>query len=335
MSRNRNSRSGAAANVNMEELATALANCSSKITLDTIAKQSYISSLKLSRYDGSYDITLWLEEIDRFLDATKSKDPAYIKNIVISHLDGPAKFAFDIFKPEEKDSYNYLRQALKERFTPSRHQKLQKKAALYQLKQKAHQTVAAFVLLVQAEARGLGLSEEDLVFVIIQGLQPKIRNYIKMSDPSSVRELLECPAARDDFEPGAEHTGVFQALVDQVAALQATIEQQSTTSVAVATAPEASQPQPQAPPAMWQPPMPYPPPSPRHWHVPQQLYYQPPPCQWRPPYTPSFQFQRNGPCGRCGRACQGGQQCPALGKRCHQCGKMSHFSSVCRSAPPQ
>ena len=77
--------------------------------------------------------------------------------------------------------------------------------------------MAAFVLLVQAEARGLGLSEEDLVFVIIQGLQPKIRNYIKMSDPSTVRELLECPAARDDFEPGAEHTGVFQALVDQVA----------------------------------------------------------------------------------------------------------------------
>ena len=237
MSRKRNSHFGAAPDVNMEEIATALANCWSKITLDTIAKQSYISSLKLSRYDGSYDITLWLEEIDRFLDATKSKDPAYIKNIVISHLHGPAKFAFDIFKPEEKDSYNHLRQALKERFTPSRHQKLQKKAALYQLKQKAHQTVAAFVLLVQEEARGLGLSEEDLVFVIIQGLQPKIRNYIKMSDPSSVRELFECPAARDDFEPGAEHTGVFQALVDQVASLQATIEQQTTTSVAVATPP--------------------------------------------------------------------------------------------------
>ena len=221
----------------MEELATALANCSSKTTLDTIAKQSYISSLKLSRFDGSYDITLWLDEIDRFIDATKSKDPAYLKNIVISHLDGPAKFAFDIFKPEEKDSYNHLRQALKERFTPSRHQKLQKKAALYQLKQKPHQTVAAFVLLVQAEARGLGLGEEDLVFVIIQGLQPKIRNYIKMSDPSSVRELLECPAARDDSEPSAEHTGVFQALVDQVASLQATIEQQATASVAAATAP--------------------------------------------------------------------------------------------------
>ena len=63
----------------MEELATALANCSSKITLDTIAKQSYISSLKLSRYDGSYDITCWLEEIDCFIAATKSKDPTYLK----------------------------------------------------------------------------------------------------------------------------------------------------------------------------------------------------------------------------------------------------------------
>ena len=129
MPRKRNPGSGATPEVNMEELATALANCSSKITLDTIAKQSYISSLKLSRFDGSYDITLWLDEIDRFIEATKSKDPAYLKNIIISHLDGPAKFAFDIFKPEEKDSYNHLRQALKERFTPSRHQKLQKKAA--------------------------------------------------------------------------------------------------------------------------------------------------------------------------------------------------------------
>ena len=109
--------------------------------------------------------------------------------------------------------------------------------------------------------------------------------------------------------------------------------QQATASVAAATAPETAQQQPPVPQATWQQPMPYPQP-PRHWQASHQ-YYQPPPRQWRPPYTPSFQFQRNGPCGRCGRACQGGQQCPALGKRCHQCGKMSHFSSVCRSAPPQ
>ena len=319
--RKRNSCSGATPEVNMEELATALANCSSKITLDTIAKQSYISSLKLSRFDESYDITLWLDEIDRFIDATKSKDPAYLKNIIISHLDGPAKFAFDIFKPEEKDSYNHLRQALQERFTPSRHQKLQKRRLYTNWNRN-------LTRLWQHLCRS-----EDLVFVIIQGLQPKIGNYIKMSDPSTVRELLQCPAARDDFEPGAEHTGVFQALVDQVASLQATIEQQATASVAAATAPETAQQQPPVPQAMWQHPMPYPQP-PRHWQAPHQ-YYQPPPRQWRPPYTPRFQFQRIGPCGRCGRACQGGQQCPALGKRCHQCGKMSHFSSVCRSAPPQ
>ena len=67
---------------------------------------------------------------------------------------------------------------------------LKKMAALFQLKQKPHQTVVVFVLLIQAEARGLRLSEENLVFVIIQGLQPKIKNYIKMSDPSSVHELL-------------------------------------------------------------------------------------------------------------------------------------------------
>ena len=44
-------------------------------------------------------------------------------------------------------------QWVKERLTPSRHLKLQqKKVALYQLKQKSHQTVAAFVLPIQAEA---------------------------------------------------------------------------------------------------------------------------------------------------------------------------------------
>ena len=80
--RKRNSCPGATPEVNMEELATALANCSSKITLDTIAKQSYISSLKLSRFDGSYDITLLLDEIDRSIDATKSKDPAYLKRLL-------------------------------------------------------------------------------------------------------------------------------------------------------------------------------------------------------------------------------------------------------------
>ena len=76
------------------------------------------------------------------------------------------------------------------------------------------------------------------MFVIIQGLQPKIRNNIKMSDTSSVHELLECPVARDDFEAGAVHTGVIQAFVDQVASLQATVEQQAMASVAAATTPK-------------------------------------------------------------------------------------------------
>ena len=171
------------------------------------------------------------------------------------------------------------------------------------------------------------------MFVIIQGLQPKIRNYIKISDPTTVRELLECPAAWDDFEPGAEHTGVFEALVDQVASLQTTIEQQATASVAAATAPETAQQQPPIPQAMWQQPMPYPLAT-TTLAGPASILSATTTSMATPLYPP-FQIQRNGPCGRCGRACQGGQRCLAFGKRCHQCGKLSHFSSVCRSAPPQ
>ena len=65
-------------------------------------------------------------------------------------------------------------------------QKLQKKASLYTLKQKPHQSVTEFVYFVQAEAKGLTLSEADLVFVIIQGIFGRYR--LKTLRPVSILE---------------------------------------------------------------------------------------------------------------------------------------------------
>ena len=37
------------------------------------------------------------------------------------------------------------------------------------------------------------------------------------------------------------------------------------------------------------------------------------------------------PCGRCGYTSHTGNQCPANGKMCKKCGKLGHFSTMCRS----
>ena len=118
--------------------------------------------------------------------------------------------------------------------------------------------------------------------MVIQGLQPKFKNYVKLADPSTVRQLLECPAARDDFDPGSEHTTVFQALVDQVASLQATIvHQQAAVNVAATAETPQSRGEWQSyhSQVQWQPRMPYPQPAlrtpNRPWASP--VYTQPPP----------------------------------------------------------
>lgn len=50
------------------------------------------------------------------------------------------------------------------------------------------------------------------------------------------------------------------------------------------------------------------------------------------PSPPSSNFApRQGNCSGCGRNCQSRDACPAYGKPCFKCGKMNHFSSVCRN----
>ena len=42
---------------------------------------------------------------------------------------------------------------------------------------------------------------------------------------------------------------------------------------------------------------------------------------------------KGDPCGRCGYVHTSKQnQCPAMGQKCHKCGKINHFAKVCKNS---
>ena len=55
----------------------------------------------------------------------------------------------------------------------------------------------------------------------------------------------------------------------------------------------------------------------------------------RKSYQGKARTLKNNQCGLCGGSYPHVGDCPAQGKKCHNCGKLNHFSRVCRSKKKQ
>ena len=63
------------------------------------------------------------------------------------------------------------------------------------MKQQPGQDVASFAVDVLKAARGLEMTQAQLVRLVLGGLHAKVTPFVEMSQPQTVEELLCCPAA--------------------------------------------------------------------------------------------------------------------------------------------
>ena len=53
------------------------------------------------------------------------------------------------------------------------------------------------------------MAEKDLVSIVINGLQPQIKQHVVMAKPKSLLEILQSPAAVPEFIDSATHPHVL------------------------------------------------------------------------------------------------------------------------------
>ena len=70
------------------------------------------------------------------------------------------------------------------------------------------------------------IEELDLVYIIINGLKPEFQNYVKLSKPTMIKEILDHPVTEDHFTPGVEFHAL--AIQDTKCTLKAGISEATT-----------------------------------------------------------------------------------------------------------
>ena len=267
----------------------------------------------------------FISDLERCFSTVPSLTAAAKLNAVINNLRGDAKDTFRLLTPAEQSDYDSLVTAIKDRYTPTKTQLQARKANLYKTCQRPGQTVPEFVRLIQKESRGLQIDELDLVYIIINGLKPEFQNYVKLSKPTTIKEILDHPVAEDHFTPGLEFhalaiqetlkAGISEATTkafQQVAVTQTQVDNDNVNF-------QHSRGQPtQRGRGRGQP-----------WRQRQQQHQGPNGLR-----NTQQQPNQTQQCGRCGSGrCMGGGQCRAYGQQCRKCGNLDHFAHCCRAFP--
>ena len=304
-------------------------------------------AITLPIYDSTTLITDWLEDFDRYTTETARTSAANKLYDLISHLGPEPKQWFQLLSDEIKQNYDQLRAAIKAKFSPTPQEILETRAAIYAMKQTPTQSFKNFAKEVQLKARSINLPDDEIKGICINGARPNLKMHLSMTKPTNMEALLKLPCVVSEVSEEPIHQ-MFQVLNDKLDDLQSSRtvnnEKRVTFSRSSSRSPGRSPgrrpnetQQPRRPTSSRQPP---PQQGPRYQGWPRQGQWQQRPqyqrqYQQRGPRNPNAQgqFRPPGPrfCGRCNRACQGGQLCPAFQKQCHRCGKLGHFKSMCFS----
>ena len=199
------------------------------------------------------------------------------------------------------------------------------RSALFQMRQGPLQSVSDYVHAVQLKARGLDMSEKDLVSIVLNGIDPSIRQYIVMDRPTKIQDILKSPATQQDFMVTQQHGGTIMVLQEELRALREQLSSMTLQQAQVAAT------------------------ATHQHHV---KFQDEQPCRTchesrtRHPSSSeqrrrshSRSRERNGTnsqdssskCNFCGKfTCRGQQFCFARDKVCHYCNKKGHLRMVCR-----
>ena len=183
--------------------------------------------MTLEKYDGSTPFLDRHKEFDMFCQATKREQDVDKLHLLVFNLHGQAKETYRAIADEDQKDFAKVCQALRDIFDERQSQRHQRKLAFYKRHQEPHESLRDFVLAAQRAARGLGLSQQDIVDTIVENARPQACIALKGHHFKSVNDLLKSGLISENFgEPAEEST--LKILMEEVRALRLERQQQAT-----------------------------------------------------------------------------------------------------------
>ena len=113
------------------------------------------------------------------------------------HVSGIAETWYATLPASLQTEWPALKEACRQRFAISQHGRWRQERDLYTLRQQPGQDVASFTAVVLKAARGLEMTQAQLVRLVLGGLHTTVTPFVEITQPTTVDELLRCPAARN------------------------------------------------------------------------------------------------------------------------------------------
>ena len=262
------------------------------------------------------DVVAWLANFERY---------ARLQNLVGNqcadafafHVSGIAETWYDTLPASLQTEWPALKEACRQRFAISQHGRWRQERDLYTLRQQPGQDVASFTAVVLKAARGLEMTQAQLVRLVLGGLHATVTPFVEITQPTTVEELLRCPASRNGMAAPAIERDVMAYDIGPTGEACDEAEQDASRVNAYSGRyiPDRSGSQRGRP-------------DQRHGNAQRGDDGQ----QANTRRKPWQRDERCQACGRTGRWCQGNRNCPAYSKHCFGCQRVGHFVSQCRSS---
>ena len=288
----------------------------------SLAQHMNALTARLDDFSGTEteNVTDFITDFQRYCEHLGQDTSEERKIILSSRLKKDAKKWYRL-QPIDRNTDELL-QSLLERFRPTPQSLLNRKVALFAVKQQPDQTFKEYVAAIREKARPLGIPEAELVNICLAGSSPAIRAHLTMASPQTFRVLLNLPVAQDPSIVQTQEQTI-SAVINEIQDLKSALTKRVTfhdRQRSRSTTPERrttrmDSPAPEAP-------------SARREH------------QTRDPRDPT------GPasCTRCGKQQMGESQvdcinnqysCAAYEAICFVCSNRGHFAKFCRSRGPR
>ena len=141
----------------------------------------------------------WLEHFERHARLQQLTVSQYCDAFAF-HVTGVAETWFFTLPNSTKTNWAKLREVCQQRFAVSQHGRWRQERDLYLLKQQPGQSVANYTADILKASRGFDMSQAQLLRLVLGGLHPTVVPFVEQSQPESVDELLQCPAARNGMK---------------------------------------------------------------------------------------------------------------------------------------
>ena len=118
------------------------------------------------------------------------------KLVLKNALKGPARQWYN--KLAANTSFEDCLESLRSRFTLTDQQIHSRKLKICRMTQEPGESCTAFVDRILTNCRGLGMTDPQLVQIIIQGAGSHIRPFLMLNSPKTVEDLLKMSVVRDE-----------------------------------------------------------------------------------------------------------------------------------------